>query len=166
MNVLGLNGKRAISPLMATVLLVAFSIALGAVVMSWGQGYVETKSEFTTGAGANELGTGCDKIMFDIISVKNVPQVCYTPDEINLFIENGIAIELTNIQARIVGSDGVAQAEILKQPLKPVDAVKTSFGYSGIGTPSQLKLIPKITAGSTEIFCADKAVVIDELREC
>ncbi|MFC1728027.1 archaellin/type IV pilin N-terminal domain-containing protein [Nanoarchaeota archaeon] len=33
--------KKALSPLVATLLLVVFAIALGSVVMSWGKAYVE-----------------------------------------------------------------------------------------------------------------------------
>lgn len=33
--------KKALSPLVATLLLVIFAIALGSVVMSWGKEYVE-----------------------------------------------------------------------------------------------------------------------------
>ena len=33
--------KKGLSPLMATLLLVIFAIALGSVVMSWGKEYVE-----------------------------------------------------------------------------------------------------------------------------
>jgi flagellin-like protein len=159
-----LNGKRGISPLMATVLLVAFSIALGAVVMSWGEDYISTKSDFT--AGANELGVGCDRASFSIISVKEVPQVCYDGSAVQIFIENGPSLELANIQARLVGTDGIAQMEILSQPLAPLDAVKTAINYDSIGFPLQLKLIPKISIGNAEIFCADKALVIDGLVEC
>ncbi len=159
-----LNGKRGISPLMATVLLVAFSIALGAVVMSWGEDYIATKSDFTT--SANELGVGCDRVSFSIISVKGFPQVCYDGSAVQIFIENGQSIELSNLQARVVGSDGIAQTEIFSQPLAPLDAVKTAVHYDSIGFPLQLKLIPKINIGDAEIFCADKALVIDELVEC
>ena len=42
-------GKQAISPLVATILLLAFSIAIGAVVMSWGESYVEEKANFVQG---------------------------------------------------------------------------------------------------------------------
>ncbi|MBI4149374.1 hypothetical protein HY491_02920 [Candidatus Woesearchaeota archaeon] len=33
--------NRAISPLVATILLLAFAIALGSVVMAWGKGLIE-----------------------------------------------------------------------------------------------------------------------------
>ena len=41
-------GKRGLSPLIATVLLVAFSIALGSVIMSWGKNLVETNADVPT----------------------------------------------------------------------------------------------------------------------
>ena len=37
--------KKAVSPLVATLLLVVFAIALGSVVMSWGKAYVESATE-------------------------------------------------------------------------------------------------------------------------
>ncbi len=37
-------GKRGISPLIATVLLVAFAVALGAVVMNWAKGVEDTET--------------------------------------------------------------------------------------------------------------------------
>ena len=159
-----LNNKKGISPLMATVILVAFSIALGAVVMSWGADFIEAKSEFTI--GANELGAGCDRVSFNIIIVKGVPQVCYDGSAVQIFIENGQSIELANVQARLVGTDGIIQTEIFSQPLAPLNAIKTTFAYDNIGFPLQLKLIPKINVSNAEIFCADKALVIDGLMEC
>ena len=46
-------GKKAISPLVATVLLVAFAVSLGAVVMSWAKGVEATESE------EPEVADGC-----------------------------------------------------------------------------------------------------------
>ena len=37
--------KKAISPLIATILLVLFALVLGAITMSWGKGYVEKIEE-------------------------------------------------------------------------------------------------------------------------
>jgi len=34
-------GKRALSPLVATVLLVVFALVIGTITMSWGKSYVE-----------------------------------------------------------------------------------------------------------------------------
>ena len=37
--------KRAISPLIATILLVLFALVLGAITMNWGKSYVEAVEE-------------------------------------------------------------------------------------------------------------------------
>ena len=39
------KSKKAISPLVATILLLAFAVALGSVVMSWGKGLIEKASQ-------------------------------------------------------------------------------------------------------------------------
>lgn len=46
-------GKRGISPLIATVLLVAFAVALGAVVMNWAKGVEETDTGKSSGAATS-----------------------------------------------------------------------------------------------------------------
>lgn len=41
------ENKKAISPLISTLLLVVFAIALGSVVMTWGRAYVESAVEIS-----------------------------------------------------------------------------------------------------------------------
>ena len=41
-----MNNKKAVSPLIATVLLIAFAVALGAIVMNWGRAYVEDTQSY------------------------------------------------------------------------------------------------------------------------
>lgn len=42
------KSKKSISPLVATILLLAFAVALGSVVMSWGKGLIEKASSTET----------------------------------------------------------------------------------------------------------------------
>jgi flagellin-like protein len=52
--------KRGISPLLATVLLIAFAIALGALVLNYGENFVmETSAEPMVGA---ECPYGCQPV--------------------------------------------------------------------------------------------------------
>jgi len=50
-------GKRGISPLIATVLLVAFAVALGAVVMNWAKGVEETDTSASQVGAATSTAT-------------------------------------------------------------------------------------------------------------
>ena len=56
--------KRALSPLVATILLVAFALVIGTVTMNWGRSYVEKIKEEPEVKGVFESAV--------IISIKDV----------------------------------------------------------------------------------------------
>jgi len=68
--------KKAVSPLIATVLLIAFAVALGAIVMNWGESFVrETQQTAEEGA---EGKLDCTLLVeFEVIHAK------YTEDDSN-----------------------------------------------------------------------------------
>jgi flagellin-like protein len=158
------DNRRAVSPLVATVLLIAFSVALGAVVMSWGEGYIESKAPFVQGSG--EVGNTCGSAGISIISVKDMPQVCARGDEMDLFLRNG-NVDITGIKALVVGADGVAVIEnILTQPLKPDDAVKTTIAHQPVGAVQQLVLTPIVTSNGASEYCRQSETKVEEIRQC
>ena len=59
------NNKRGVSPLIATVLLISFAVALGAVVLNWGRNLDISKP-----------GDKCTGITIKIRTINNA-QVCY-----------------------------------------------------------------------------------------
>jgi flagellin-like protein len=62
--------KKGVSPLIATVLLIAFAVALGAIVMNWGRGYVEDTQDFARESSENQLTCSSDVEMdFEVIFV-------------------------------------------------------------------------------------------------
>ena len=54
--------RRGLSPLVATVLLIAFAVALGAVIMSLGKSYVESIPETPVGAAICDPTTVTDAL--------------------------------------------------------------------------------------------------------
>jgi len=69
--------KRGISPLIATVLLIGFTIVLAAVVMRWGGEFVRTTTEQT--ACETDVATTCigvrfsiDNVVFDDVNGANI----------------------------------------------------------------------------------------------
>jgi flagellin-like protein len=71
-----LQSRKGISPLIATVLLIAFAVALGAVVMSWGRGYIENTATFAEEKSAAEMRCTMD-VELDFAIVNNQKKVCY-----------------------------------------------------------------------------------------
>ena len=160
------DNRRGITPLVATVLLVAFSVGLGALVMSWGEDYIEQKAEFVQGTG--EVKSACDSVSLDLIKVGGRAQACMNSKGIELWIDNGPDADLSNIQARIAGSRGIdVQPDVLLSPLVKSNSVRIVVPVkSEVGKVLQLKLTPKVWSGTKESVCATAAVTVEEFGTC
>ncbi len=158
-------GRQAVSPLIATVLLVAFSVALGAVVMSWGEEYVSEKAEFVQ--GVREALSSCDAVSFDVIKINNVPQVCVRNDVLELTIDNGADEEVFDFHARFVTDNGAFVDEsTLNTPLKRLHATKLFLKFPATGRLQQVRLVPKVKVGNDLLFCNDQALLLENFRKC
>ena len=79
------HNQRAITPLVATILLVAFSIGLGALVMSWGEEYVKENAGFAQGTA--EVQSECEAAQIDLMVIEGKRQACATSTSIHLWLD-------------------------------------------------------------------------------
>lgn len=160
------GSRRGVSPLIATILLVAFSIGLGALVMSWGEDYITQKAEFAQ--GVQEATTGCDAVDFSLIKIGGVPQICQTADTVELWIDNGPNIDLYNIHARVAGfNDVYVDEELLEGPLVRENSAKATIPIgNSLGMLLQVKLTPKIYVDHEIVLCSKKALSIENIPVC
>lgn len=155
------SDKKGLSPLVATLLLIGFSIALGTIVMSWGQGFIEEKAEFVVGVEAALLE--CSRVAIKVIEVGGAPEICIDNGNIKAFIENG-PITIDNIQARIVGASGIITNEaILSERLVKNQAVETTFPANGV---KQVKLTPYILINRDKQYCSEQAITYENIGAC
>lgn len=156
--------KRGVSPLIATIILIVFSILLGAVVMSFGEAYVEEQATFVQ---EPEVGNVCDSVDLQIITVKDVPQICVHDQVIEVALDNGVVVPVTGLQARVAGTENIYIApNVLNMPLEIASSLKTAFTFEPIGTPLQVKLTPTLNTKTGQVFCTDQAIVVEDLRPC
>lgn len=92
--------KKGVSPLIATVLIIGFTIALAAVVMTWGGGFVRSTTESTEASA--DLTLKCStQVVFD---VKNAVD---NGDNTGIVtIENKGDLEITSLMLRTYDVDG------------------------------------------------------------
>lgn len=160
-----LQQKKGISPLVATILLIAFSVLLGAVVMSWGESYIEEKAEFVT--GVEEISTGCDAIQLGVLTLQGVPQVCGRGNMIEIWLDNGPNVDIWDVHTRLVGTTtAVVQESTLFGPIIKGNAQKIEVPAGSVGQIQQLKLSPKIKPRNEVVFCPDKALIIENIPPC
>jgi len=157
--------KRAVSPLVATFLLILLSIGLGAAVMSWGEQYIEAKAEFVQ--GVQETVTSCDLVSFSVITIGGVRQLCTDKKSLKGFVDNGADANIADFHARIIGKDGVfVQESVLDRPLPRGSAVPFTFSTGEIGDVQQVKLTPKIAVGGKQVTCAKQSVLLENIPQC
>ena len=162
-------GRKGVSPLIATVLLIAFAVALGAVVMNWGRSYVQDVTDDTSRMDS-ELA--CSDASVSIPVINGDKKVCYNAvDAENPSIEiiiNNDGKKVDGFQVSVIGTADVDNPEdLLDSPLDSAQAAKKSIPYnSNIGNPQQIKIIPKITVNGAEQFCTSSAETVNYIPPC
>ena len=77
--------KKGVSPLIATVLLIAFTVAIGSVVMNWGTGYIKEEQSVATSTSNVKLICATD-VNLKVMKINNMKDYCYTNDSENITI--------------------------------------------------------------------------------
>lgn len=131
------RGKKGISPLIATVLLIGFVVAVAAIVMVWGKGFIKERAEKEGALSQAQLECNLIEIEID---------------------EN---YEVTNIGSKTIGGFIVRDGQVIKdqKPLA-VLGVRSAFGSQNYVLKSGDEIIPAVRpegAGAPLVPCSDKA---------
>ena len=174
------SSRKAVSPLIATVLLIAFAVALGAVVMNWGRGYVEDTANMARERSDTEVTCTTD-VGLAIVEIDNIPQVCYniTPGgtgpatnySLYFIVENKKEKTVEKIMARMIGTSTRVplivnlggNSNMTTNTAKYLNVTYTDTVY---GTPQQLQLTPYIKVGANEVGCAGNSVRETNIKPC
>ncbi len=171
------GSRKAVSPLIATVLLIAFAVALGAVVMNWGRGYVEDTANIARERSDTEV-TCASEVDVDIVEIDSVPQICYNASftldntSVEFIAENKQSRDVEWIQVRLIGTatrvpltmDLSTQASNLTT--NQAKLMNISFETATFGTPQQIKLTPYIKVGASEVACPSSAETATNIKPC
>ncbi len=162
--------RKALSPLIATVLLIAFAVALGAVVMNW--------AKPTSGGSGGPPTTiakavSCDDVKFIIEKVGTNPQVCISKTKANtleFIVDNRGGTKIKNIRITVLGTSGdPVNQDVPNSAIGEAELKKIYFTYSPeIGSIAKVKITPVLAdyANDKDLFCTDKTVETDDVRQC
>lgn len=155
--------KRGVSPLIATVLLISFAVALGAVVMNWGRNLDISKS-----------GGECIGVAIKIREVGN-SQVCYSGSGkdayINFIIDNEGNIAIDGLGIWIVGEKGTKlldfnEFSIKKNTLLDIKGKSVKYDFDTYGSIKHVQFIPKINVDNSIEICPRKSIKADKIGIC
>lgn len=165
--------KKAISPLIAAVLLVVVVVSLGAAVMSLTRGYLE---QGETDVNVNKESIRCGRdvgIQFAIINENYA--VCNKTDpddsdmaQTQLYIENVGTMDVLDAQVRLIGKTSIFQNDtVLSNTLETgsIARINVTYDPESLGEFRQLKITPRINLpGITDhAYCSDAALTISSL---
>lgn len=156
--------KRGISPLIATVLLIGFVVAISLLAMLWGRTLVKEQIEKRAPISQQKLECQTD-IEIDVV------EACYgnPVGAVNVKAENKRS-NYINIKGRIDGDKGV-QVVLGSSPLYEYETRSLKFVYDDaiVGIPSTIQLMPMIydeESGVTVTCDQQNVMVTSKLYPC
>ena len=158
-----LKSKKGVSPLIATILLIAFAVALGSVVMNWGFTLTISKSA--------EI---CNSVE---IKIRNIDgsEICFggfaQNGYVNFIVDNTGATDINGLAIWIVGDKGTKLSDIdniflKKGSLYDKKDKEVSYDFTKYGNIKQIQLIPKIKSEEVLKPCPNKAVTAEKVGVC
>lgn len=161
--------KKAVSPLIATVLLIAFAVALGAVVMNWG------RTQFTV---ASSSGL-CSSVDIRLESVGDNPGICYSkakPNTVEFLLENAGKKSVSKFKITVFSDRADPYNGAIEQAVAPADSKRLEFTYpANFGTVQKVKitpvLVPDLEEGESKLqaeeeVCVDHTIEAIQIGNC
>jgi flagellin-like protein len=173
-----LKQKKGVSPLIATVLLIAFAVALGAVVMNWGKSFTTGQMQQVQDRSDRDIKCTMD-VSLGVTEIGGAAQMCYgagpTANTQYLYfaITNIGTRDVYQIDVHILG-DGdpgtysnttmngttIAQGAMLRRNI--------TYDNSTIGSIQKVSIVPKVDLAGKIVTCSGNSLDRDstEIRAC
>lgn len=141
--------RRAISPLIATVLLLAFAIAVGTMVMSY---IIQTATKGP-----------CDETSVAVAGQDEF--ACYTNGQVSFLIKNTGQQPISSLLVRLVSQNGDITEQKVAAELNQASATKIQFSYNTLAPELTILSVTPAINNNGEQFCS-KAEYRIPLQEC
>jgi hypothetical protein len=163
-----LHSKKALSPLIAVVLLLVVAVGIGALVTGMVRNLV-TDNQNTIDSKSDEMSCSRD-VTVAVVEIDREPQICKGSNYIDAVLENTGATDVDDFQLSIFGDAGFYRNESIGggDTFTQGEAQEFNGTFESVGTIQQVKLIPKLkkSGQSGYNFCNDVAITYEVLDDC
>jgi flagellin-like protein len=146
--------KRGISPLIATVLLIAFAVYIVTMIMNWGKDAVAVGD--------------CTETKLEVQIINDKPLFCFDTlnNKINVMLKNTGSTDINKLKMRVITPDfSNEDQDISDSAIKSGDIKTKNIDYIHSGK-FRVEIIPIITIGGKERVCSEKEVFVDDIAPC
>jgi flagellin-like protein len=148
------GSKRGVSPLIATILLIAFAVALGSVIMNWG-----------LNLSAQNSDDPCQRIRLELKPVSNA-EACYgntgAQGYVNFILHNAGTGDISGVSIWLTGQKKTELIDLVVSiPRKATferTNKETSFDFAQVGNINQIQFIPKVQTPEKTSICTRQAI--------
>ena len=159
-----IRNKKAISPIIATLLLISFVVAITVLV---------SNLLFLDEAAPEEIERCGGKDILRVISFSNNKDVCYTgvsiAGNIRLSLENRGDIPISKLGVTVFGTKTLQTTE-LRTLISPGTPFREDIAYDFLknGNIEGIRITPFVSSGETEYQCQESNLEIkkDNIRAC
>lgn len=141
------SSRKGMSPLIATVLLIAFAVALGAMIMNW-----------SSSLGENS-GPDCSGVKMTLVS-----PICYAQNIIRLNVQNsGSPVEAVTV--RVVDDNIKNDVELKNSKMASGESINKEVPFVKNGK-TYVGLIPSISKNDKVVSCEKPILDVSDLQGC
>lgn len=154
------QNKKGISPLIATVLLIGFSIAIAILIWMWYGNIVNERTAKISAQGNGEI------ICSSQISY-SIKSVCTSDETIIIKIENKGA-DIDNFKITLTGSTSKTDTVTVGTPIAKTQTKEISsyMNVSKIGTIKKVSIVPVVSVQGLESVCLQKKQESTSIKPC
>lgn len=154
------SNKKGISPLIATVLIIGFTVALAAVIMVWGQGFIKGMQEKTE-AGADVQLTCAQDVVVAVSDACIIPAVApAVPTQLKVTVKNDGNKDLSTLTLRVYESASkIATVNLGALTAFGVNTFTATPTGITVGSIQQVEVVPQVMISGKPVACAQSAAI-------
>lgn len=149
------SSKKGMSPLIATVLLIAFAVAIGAMIMNWSAGVEE---------GAHDKGHGSPDACGDV-NLASDGSVCYGNNKIAFEAKNIGSHRIDAVKLDISSESTDYEIKVKDSALIGEESTSREVPYAHTGGDTEVNFVPMVKIEGELKQCKDSGFV-ETLSEC
>ncbi len=153
-----MHDKKAIAPIVATLVLVVFAVTFGIIIMSFGRAAVQQEATCTI------------DIDLDFSEIGGQQEICFDQSKeiLRFTVENGANIDISALMVNVIGTNKAESFDLTDAQMLKAGIYLGDVGYNtdSNGEIRQVRIIPKIVPFDEEVICQEQALTAENVRVC
>lgn len=146
-----ITNKKAMSPLIATVLVIAFAVAIGVMIMNW-------SSDIQPSVDATDY---CDGL-----SITANKPICFDTNSLMLDLKNDGTAKFDGVLVRSVSDSGDLELKLKDSTMIPRESLEKRALFPYVGGEISLKVLPFVMVDGSAVACEAGSYSQNELATC